>query len=168
MKVTGSAALRSNHNRSSSASQKGISFALANYRQIIVLFAQSGLWHSLCEDWLRSVFYCYILIFGKTHTISKTMAIVTTHMRSSHKAIASSPSSMDARPPRSPTVLPSTSAIPTNACQAECSSCEMMFRFWTKTQSTYFSAKIIFICIFKIYIKVPIIALILTVRVPKV
>ena len=62
--------------RSSSANtgHPNISFALANYRQCIVLFAESELWYSSFADWLRSVFYCYILIFGKTNT----MAIVTT------------------------------------------------------------------------------------------
>ena len=38
---------------------------MSNYRQIIALFAESELWLSLCADWLRSIFYCYLLTFGK-------------------------------------------------------------------------------------------------------
>ena len=38
---------------------------VSHNRQIIVLFAESELWLSLCADWLRSVFYCYLLTFGK-------------------------------------------------------------------------------------------------------
>ena len=34
-------------------------------RQIMVLFAKSELWLSLCADWLRGIFYCYLLTFGK-------------------------------------------------------------------------------------------------------
>ena len=38
---------------------------VSNNRQIMVLFAKSELWLSLCADWLRSIFYCYLLTFGK-------------------------------------------------------------------------------------------------------
>ena len=38
---------------------------VSNYRQIMVLFVKSELWLSLCADWLRSIFYCYLLTFGK-------------------------------------------------------------------------------------------------------
>ena len=42
-----------------------ISFVIANYREIIVVFAESELWLTLCVDWLLSIFYCYLLTFGK-------------------------------------------------------------------------------------------------------
>ena len=40
-------------------------FRCVDYRLIMVLFAKSELWLSLCADWLRSIFYCYLLTFGK-------------------------------------------------------------------------------------------------------
>ena len=38
---------------------------VSNYRQIIAMFAESELWLSLSADWLRSIYYCYLLTFGK-------------------------------------------------------------------------------------------------------
>ena len=73
--------------RSSSANTRhpNILFVLANYLQFIVLFAESELWFSSYADWLRSVFYCYILIFGKTNT----MAIVITRHAQKTKTTSS-------------------------------------------------------------------------------
>ena len=45
--------------------EPSIPFVIANYREMIVVFAESELWLTLCVDWLLSIFYCYLLTFGK-------------------------------------------------------------------------------------------------------
>ena len=51
---------------------------VSNYRPNMVLSAKSELWSSLCADWLRSIFHCYLLVFGK-------LTLIT---RSSHKNVS--------------------------------------------------------------------------------
>ena len=46
--------------------QPSISFIIGNYRHIIVRFADSELWLTWCDDWLRSIFYCYSLSINST------------------------------------------------------------------------------------------------------
>ena len=53
---------------------------VSNYRQIIALFAESELWLSLCADWLRSIFYCYLLTLGKLTRWQKSQKRLTTKL----------------------------------------------------------------------------------------